>query len=418
MKLSELTAGLEKVFTSQHMAKRTLAEYRRRWKRLGEFLTSTYGDDEFDYERGMAYFQNQFGIRPEEQPGRLTYKQKHVFRIINTLQEYRLTGGISYKHFLHNRPPEFTEKFASFISECEAALSSEGLSEYTVRLLRQKCQYFLLFPQQVGVDDLSKIDMTVLDSYMKTWAPYSLRTVQNNLVALRNLLRYLLTRKIIDVDLAKNLHAKEIPTDSLIPSGWSNEEIRKLLDSIDRNNPQGKRDFAIILLGCVMGIRAGDIVALKFSNLKLRAKRIVFVQHKTKKPLDLPIPKEVGWPLIDHIQNGRPKVSESDLVFIKHSVPFDGFSSGAVLSGMLERRREKAGIAEGGMHRGFHSLRHAAATGYLEMGTPLPVITEILGHADMNTTSIYLKRDLKKLMECVLDPEELKDDKGDKDGEA
>lgn len=410
MKLTELTAGLEKVFTSQHMAKRTLAEYRRGWKRLGEFLTSAYGDYEFDYERGMAYFQNQFGLQPDEQPGQLTYKQKHVFRIINTLQEYRLTGSVSHKHFLHRKPPEFTEKFASFIAEYEAAISSEGLSTSTVRDLRQRCRYFLLYLQQVGIEDLSKIDLSVLDSYMKTLAPYCLRTVKGYLVSLRHLIRYLQTQKIIGADLTKNLHVKEISRNSLIPSGWSNDEIQQLLGSIDRNNPQGKRDYAMILLACVMSKRAGDIAGLKFSNLDLRAKRIRFVQHKTQKPLDLPIPKEVSRPLADYILNGRPRISESDAVFIKHRVPFDGFSSGADLSRMLDRRRQKAGIEKEGMHRGFHSLRHAAATGYLEMETPVPVIAGILGHADMNTTSIYLKRDLRKLAVCVLDPEELADD--------
>lgn len=42
----------------------------------------------------------------------------------------------------------------------------------------------------------------------------------------------------------------------------------------------------------------------------------------------------------------------------------------------------------------------------LEMETPLPVITNILGHSDSNTTAVYLKTDLKKLAECILSPED------------
>lgn len=410
MKLSELTAGLKKIFTSQHMAKKTLYDYQREWKRLGEFLANTYGDDKFDYERGMAYFQKRFGLQPSEQPGPLTEQQKRVFRIINTLQEFQLTGGVSHMHFTHKKPPEFIEIFASIITEYDEAILSKGLSKSQAKRLKGTCRNFLLHLQQTGIENLSGIDMPILESFMKTWAPYSPYTVKNNLSALRHLLRYLHSHGIIDVDLASKLHAKKVPANSLIPSGWSNEEIQKLLGAIDRNNPVGKRDYAMILLACVMGIRAGDIARLKFTNLNLRAKRIRFVQHKTQKPLELPIPKEVGWPLIDYIKNGRPNFSESNVVFVKHRVPFDAFSNGSVLSGMLERRRQKAGIEKDNLHRGFHALRHAAANGYLEMETPLPVITEILGHTSMDTTSIYLKRDLKKLAECVLDPKELTDD--------
>jgi site-specific recombinase XerC len=63
----------------------------------------------------------------------------------------------------------------------------------------------------------------------------------------------------------------------------------------------------------------------------------------------------------------------------------------------------KAGIRrDRNKHSGFHSLRHSAGSMMLEAGTPLPVITSVLGHSDMDTTAIYLKTDLNKLAECVL----------------
>ena len=65
----------------------------------------------------------------------------------------------------------------------------------------------------------------------------------------------------------------------------------------------------------------------------------------------------------------------------------------------------KAGIRrDKNKHSGFHSLRHSAGTMLLEMGTPLPVISEVLGHSDMDVTGVYLKTDLKRLAECVLAP--------------
>ena len=57
--------------------------------------------------------------------------------------------------------------------------------------------------------------------------------------------------------------------------------------------------------------------------------------------------------------------------------------------------------------RGMHSLRHTMASTLLEKDTPLSVISEILGHADPDSTAVYLKVNLTKLKECALDFEEV-----------
>ncbi len=52
--------------------------------------------------------------------------------------------------------------------------------------------------------------------------------------------------------------------------------------------------------------------------------------------------------------------------------------------------------------RGMHSLRHTLASRLLEKDTPLPIISDILGHIDTDSTAVYLKIDIKKLRECSL----------------
>ena len=57
--------------------------------------------------------------------------------------------------------------------------------------------------------------------------------------------------------------------------------------------------------------------------------------------------------------------------------------------------------------RGMHSLRHTMASMLLENDTPLSIISDILGHADTDSTAVYLQVDVKKLKECSLDFEEV-----------
>lgn len=179
-----------------------------------------------------------------------------------------------------------------------------------------------------------------------------------------------------------------------------------MLDTIDRNNPEGKRDYAIILCVTRLGLRASDIRNLRFGNLNWSRKTIMITMVKTKRPIELPLLEDVGWALIDYLKNGRPE-SKSDCVFIRHKAPYTQFGDCNSFHRMLSRRMHKAGLSTKGQKHGLHSLRNTLARQMLEHGTPLPVISEVLGHVSVQTTGLYLKIDLNGLRNCVLDPEEV-----------
>ena len=65
----------------------------------------------------------------------------------------------------------------------------------------------------------------------------------------------------------------------------------------------------------------------------------------------------------------------------------------------------KAGVRRDGRRCGFHSLRHTAGAMMLEEGTPLPVISSVLGHTTGTTTTAYLHSDLEGLRRCAIELE-------------
>ena len=183
------------------------------------------------------------------------------------------------------------------------------------------------------------------------------------------------------------------------------EIIQTMKEGFCGCRPHERIATALVLEGN-LGLRISDIKNLRFSNFDWEHKQLSLIQHKTHKPLSLPLPDAVGWAVIDYIKNGRPKYYESDTVFLKHMPPFDPISDNDHLEQRIVFHMNKAGIRrDKNKHSGFHSLRHSAGSMLLDMGTPLPVITTILGHSDMDVTGIYLKTDLEKLAECVLTPE-------------
>jgi site-specific recombinase XerD len=93
-------------------------------------------------------------------------------------------------------------------------------------------------------------------------------------------------------------------------------------------------------------------------------------------------------------------------VFVRHLAPFLPFTEGNHLDQLIDAYMKQAHIPRLKKRRGMHSLRHTMASVLLEKETPLPLISDILGHLDINSTAVYLKVDLDRLAQCPLDFEE------------
>ena len=107
-----------------------------------------------------------------------------------------------------------------------------------------------------------------------------------------------------------------------IPSVWTHEELKQLVGAIDRGSPKGRRDYAIILIACRLGLRCTDIKNLCFENFNWTEKKLCFTQSKTGQPMELPLVPDVGWAVIDYLKYGRPKV-DSSRIFVRHMAPSD-----------------------------------------------------------------------------------------------
>mgnify|MGYP000004822993 FL=1 len=99
-------------------------------------------------------------------------------------------------------------------------------------------------------------------------------------------------------------------------------------------SPKGKRDYAIILIACRLGLRCTDIKNLCFENFNWTEKKLCFTQSKTGQPMELPLVPDVGWAVIDYLKYGRPKV-DSSRIFVRHTAPFLPFAEGDHLDQLI-----------------------------------------------------------------------------------
>lgn len=185
---------------------------------------------------------------------------------------------------------------------------------------------------------------------------------------------------------------------SSLPRYVQPEEVERIITSCDLNSPVGRRDRAILLLLARLGLRAGDIVKLRLSDIDWEGAWLC-VSGKGRRQARLPLTQEVGYAIVDYLQDGRPQ-TDTDVLFIRSRAPFRAFVSHCAISVIVAQAMRRAGVTCRG--RGAaHVLRHSAATSMLRQGASLQDIATILRHRSIETTEIYAKVDVTTLRQIA-----------------
>ena len=244
-----------------------------------------------------------------------------------------------------------------------------------------------------------------IEAFVATLTGYQVKTVEQKLSALRSFLRFASAEGPLDAAVVGRVPAVRSSKQARVPSLWEPGEVARILDAIDRGNPCGKRDYAIVLLIARLGLRSIDVKRLEFGDLDWPGNRLFVTQAKTGGRVQLPLLKDVGWAVIDYVRAGRP-ACDCPQVFVRHTAPIGPFSDQDHLHQILVERARVAHVPISEKRRhGMHSLRHTLATRLLEDGTPLEQIADILGHQSVRSTGVYLKSSLGLLAKCALDPD-------------
>ena len=186
-------------------------------------------------------------------------------------------------------------------------------------------------------------------------------------------------------------------------STYTKEEIEQILNIINTNTKSGKCIYSILTILAYLGLRAGDIINLKFEHIDFNNDEIKFYQTKTQQLLTLPLIDEVKYPLLDYIKNGRPQCDEKEYIFVTLYAPFTRFKATSSIFRMVEGAMKKAGINYESKHHGPHSIRHSLATNMINNNVPISAISQVLGHNNIRTTEIYITKDTTHLRELTLE---------------
>lgn len=395
--LSILTTALMESLRDKKYHPGVVKQYRLSFQRLNRYMTAL-STECYNRRVGDAYIKSAFGDKSY-----IDLKSKDKWKVyhINALSEYQESGNPPLNPQKH---PEtifsgiqgaYFNAFIAYKREMKCAESSIHLYK-----LRLKPLYLDLLQSAQNIPEISRPYLiqflSRLDSSQKP-------TERNNIIVVTKLfLKYLCAENVLLVNQEKywmSLLKPRSINQPKVPSVYSDEEIERLIKAIDRANPRGKRDYAMVLLAARFGLRRSDIMGLRYCNIDWANNRIVLFQQKTGKKTELPLSEEIGNAIIEYLKFGRPKVNEP-YIFLTAGAPYGKLTN---INNTIVTHMRLANIGFDERRRGPHALRHSLASNLLGLNEPLPIISEILGHAKTTSTMYYLRVDFKQLKLCALD---------------
>ncbi len=333
-------------------------------------------------------------IKPSGHP-----EYRCIFRILAMLNDYyngnpfrdKYPMVSRYKYQLEPLYQQLTEDFKESLT----------VRKGTVPVLNSIARDFFYYIQQMGIYDMDDINQEILYSFMKKEYQNHQGSMNNVVYVMRLLCAFL-----------NESGFRHVPTGLLsfsLPSSrkkvypaFSTENIGKILSQPDRNTSSGKRDYAVLLLASVTGIRAVDIANLELSDISWRQMAIHFIQSKTRNGISLPLVANAGSAISDYILNGRPE-SDSPYVFLTQSKPAHKLSNKSSISNILVKHMKSAGLKKK-PHDGksFHAFRRCMGIWLLDTSSSPEIISQILGHQSRDVLKCYLPLTESKLSVCAL----------------
>jgi len=350
--LVELLKDLEAELLRLGYTKASMDYYRSRWKRLLHYAQSQ-NEIYYSEQLGVDYLEDHHQILGQDLCNGLSHKSTQELRVIRMVGDFQLHKAVLRRYCNHKNlltDPYYIGISKSFRTYCESKDYSKITVEYYVKLSERFMDYLL----SQGIKYCHEITLSAVNNYIKTLVGYTCKTVELNISMLRVFLRDLWQKDILKDDLSSKTPKIAGRKQTGIPSVWKKEELDALINAIDRGSPKGKRDYAIIVLACVLGLRVTDIKNLTFDCFHWETNQLVFRQSKTKVIITLPIPPAVGWAVIDYLKYGRPKVDTS-LIFVRHLAPFLPFSQTDRLYHIIRGYMRAAKLSTLKMHRGMSS---------------------------------------------------------------
>lgn len=309
--------------------------------------------------------------------------------LLTWLRETDRVASSGAEPFRHDPIAETVDRYRRFL------VGERGASLNTVQAYLSTARAFLGDRFDAKPADLRSLGLHDVNGFiLHSCQAHSPATTRLHVAALRSFTRYLYQSGSMATDIADGIAGVRTWRLSSLPKGLEPDQVEAVLASCDRRTVTGRRDYGVLLLLALLGLRACEVVRLTLDDIDWCNAEMT-VTGKGGRHDVLPLPHEVGEALAAYLQGGRPTCATRRL-FVGRYAPVRGFQSSCAVVNIVRYALARAGIERPG--RGAaHLLRHSLATQLLRNGASLEEIGQILRHQSPDSTRTYAKVDLDAL---------------------
>lgn len=345
--LNDLIIQAEIYLGELNYSRYTIKTYRLIWHHLNDYAQK---ECQRHYSREIAnrFLEQTYGILDPQAPKTpVDHTRVRAMKILDAIENNDSIPKM-YKSDLRIRPHDLEEIYNAY----HLFLVSQNYSKMTIetRLSRMDVFFRYLESQQVvHPEDITPQILLEFMTYLQK--NYSSAGRSNVLFTLRAFLSCPSLSSHLPTNLSKVIPVIRTNKHERLPSFYSQEEVKRILESVDRSSPQGKKDYLMILLASQLGIRASDIRLLKLGDIKWESQTIEFSQQKTRQYIQLPIPEILKFALLDYLKNGRAHTAStgSDYLFLRSRAPHEPYADNNHLTTRIALYFQKSVVSLSGV---------------------------------------------------------------------
>jgi site-specific recombinase XerD len=383
--IDQLSKALLELLVTKGYSPGTLKYYRLMLSRISVFMKKKKVDS-YTESIGDFFFADYITKK--------TYSiqyQRTIKTVLRRLNE--LHNGIEYRLAKQSEEVSLPLQFSRILEGYSKFCKSAGNKENSIAKKRKLCYDLFCHIDEAGCKNVNDISAHHIHK--------ALLRINNkdSYAVIRSMLQYLHDNKILGNDFSGIIPTYRRPVP--LPATYSDEEIHRLENSVNRATGIGKRDYAIILLASRLGIRSADIAGMAYDNIDFINGSITFNQKKTGRPLSLPLLQEIHEAIHDYIQYARPNV-KTNCLFIQAKAPYEKITT-SIIRNMLTVHFKAAQVDILSKKHGPHALRCSMASSMVNNGVPYDVVRKALGHIDPQAIKHYAKVDIENLRLYAID---------------
>lgn len=274
-----------------------------------------------------------------------------------------------------------------------------GLRETSILHYGHYLRLLEAYLRGIGFIRLTDLTPAVLSAFViESSRKLSRSSITGLCSTLRVFLRYLHREGMAESALSGAIEHPRRYRLSDLPRSISWEEVRRMLEVVDRRSALGKRDYAILLLLVTYGLRGCEVAGMTLDHIDWKRERLLVPERKAGHNTAYPLSSVVGEAIVDYLKHGRPETSDR-LLFFRVLAPRRPLTP-TTISQRATHYLRKAGIPV--RRPGSHTLRHTCVQRLVDAEFSFKIIGDYVGHASPSSTQIYTKVAVEALREVAL----------------